>query len=127
MGIGRHTINQKQPLAIPTLDAALHRILQQLHRHLHRHNRALLDVRLDHLAKLAAGPVLLFAQQVAGRQVLEAIVCHEFLALRTLARARTAEHEDDGDFVRGPEWRGARCGAELLNGRHLVVQTILAV
>jgi hypothetical protein len=114
----KHTVNQKQALCIASLNTALHRILQQLHRNLHGHNRAFFDIRLDHLAKLAAGPVLFFAQQVARRKVLEAIVRNEFLALSPLAGTGSAKHEDDGDFVCRPEGRGARCCAEVVNGWH---------
>jgi len=70
-----HTIYQKQFFVIlATLNAGLHCILQQLYCDFHWHNRALFDVRLDHLAELAARTVLLLTQKITGRQVLETVV-----------------------------------------------------
>jgi len=118
----REAINQEQPLFILARNARLHSILQQLDGNLHGHNRALLDVRLDHLAELAAWAVLLLAQQVSSRKVLEAIVRDEFLALRTLARTRAAEDEDNSDLIRRPKRAGARRCAEVVDSRHLSLQ-----
>lgn len=72
----RPTIDQKLALATPILDVILHGILQQLHRHLGRHDSAVPDVLADHAAELAVGTVLLRAQQIARAQVLEAVVAH---------------------------------------------------
>jgi hypothetical protein len=113
------TVNQKQPPLIPTFHTALHRVLQQLHRHLERHNRALLDVRLNHLAELAPGAILLLAQQISRGQVFEPVVRYQLCALRSLPRARAAQDKYHRHGIGTPEWRGARRGAEVGNRRHL--------
>ena len=89
-------------LALP-LHRLAHRILEQLDRHLHRHDDAVLDVGADEVGQVAAGPVLLRAQQIPGREMLEAVVAHEHRALRSLADAGAAEDEDDDGFVGRPE------------------------
>jgi hypothetical protein len=58
---GRRTVDEEQALVL-VLHGALHGVLQQLDGDLHRHNCTLLDVRLDHLAELAARTILLLAQ-----------------------------------------------------------------
>jgi hypothetical protein len=112
-----NTIDEEQALVL-ILHGALHGVLQQLNGNLHGHNCTLLDVRLDHLAELAPRAILLLTQQVAGTQVLEAIVGDKLRALRSLARTRATEDEDNGDLVRRPERAGTRCSAEVLNRRH---------
>lgn len=121
-GRGR-TVNQEQvlPSRAINLHLLLHCILEQLNRNLHGYNDTLLDIRLDHLAKFATRPVLLLAQQVAGREVFETIVRDELLALCAFACARAAEHEDDGDVFVGPEGRRALCCAELFDCWHICV------
>jgi len=116
---GSYTVNQEHVVDIlATLYATAHSILQQLHRHLHGHNGALLDVRLDHLPKLATLTVLLLAKQVTGREVLEAIVADELLALCALPRTRPAKYKEDGDLVAGPNGRATPRGGELLDSGH---------
>jgi hypothetical protein len=116
LGAG-HTIDQEHLLVL-SVHGRLHGILQKLDGDLHGNDGALLDVCLDHLAKLAASAVLLLAQQVARTQVLEAVVGDKLDALRSLACARAAEHEDDGDIVGGPQGGSARGGAEVLDSGH---------
>jgi hypothetical protein len=119
------TVNEELAVAV-LLDGSFHGVLQQLDCHFHGHNLAVFDVALDHLAELAARTLLLLAKQVAGRQVLEAIVAHKIGALRALAGTGTAEDEDDGSLVlacAGREERlralGSREGRVVLNsGSH---------
>ncbi len=80
-------------------DMLRHGVLQQLHRHLHRHDSAITDVVADQPAELRPRPGLLGAQQVARRQVREAVVGHQSLTLRALAGAGPAEHEEDRHVV----------------------------
>jgi len=118
--MGHHTINQEQfSVVLSALHAGLHCVLQQLNGNLHGHNSAFLDVRLDHLAELAALAVLLFAQQIASREMLEAIVTDELRTLRTLSGTGATKDEKDGHFVAGPAGRLARARGSLFNGRHL--------
>lgn len=113
------TINQEQLLLIlAALHATPHGVLEKLYRHLHGHNGTLLDVCLDHLAKLATCPVLLLAQQVTSRQVLEAVVANELLALRALSGTGTAENKEHRYLILGPERSGALGDGDLLNGWH---------
>ena len=81
------------------LDGGLHGVLQQLDGDLLGHDLSLLDVCLDHLTELAACTLLLFAQKITGRQVLEAVVADKVGALGALACARTAEDEDDESLI----------------------------
>ena len=113
----KHTVDEEQALVL-LVHSRLHRVLQELDGDLHGHDGTLLDVRLDHLAELAAGTVLLLAQQVARAEMLEAIVRYQLHALGALACTRAAEDKEDGDVVRGPERAGARGGAEVLDSRH---------
>jgi hypothetical protein len=110
----RRTINQEHLPVVTVLHMSLHSVLQQLHCHFHGHDLAISDVRLDHLAKLAARAFLLLAQQVASRQVLEAIVADEIRALRALSRAGAAENEQHRYVVAGPHR-----GLAHLDCRHL--------
>lgn len=112
-------VNQELLLVL-SRDSSLHGILEKLDGDLHGHNLALANVLLDHLAKLAAGPFLLLAKQIAGRQVLESVVAHQIRALGALTRAGTAQNKDDGDLIgvefglvalaNGLLWDGRHCG-----------------
>jgi hypothetical protein len=85
-----------------------------LHRHLHGYNLAVADILLDHVAKLTPGAVLLFTQQIARREVLEAVVLDQFGTLCALARAGSAENKNDEGVGRGEERVVAvRCGEGL--------------
>src|SRR5690242_19673513 len=86
----QHTVNEEQALVLG-LHRRLHGILQQLDGNLHRHNRTLLDVRLDHLTKLAPRTILLLTKQVACAQLLKAIVRDKLHALRSLACTRVTQ------------------------------------
>lgn len=92
------TVDEELAIAV-LLDGGFHSVLQQLDGDFHGHDLALLDVGLDHLAELAAGTLLLLAQKVAGRQVLETVVADKVGALRALASTGTAEDEDDEGLV----------------------------
>lgn len=121
------TIDKELAVAV-LLNGGLHGVLQQLDGDLHRHDLAVLDVALDHLAELAARTLLLLAQKVAGRQVLETVVAHKVGALRALAGARTTEDEDDESLVLAGTRREERLGTlhsregrsleDGLSGRH---------
>lgn len=87
----------------------LHGVFQQLHRDLHRHDLAVAYVILDHRPEFAVRPVLLRPEEVPRAQVLEPVVAHQVRALRALARAGAAQHEDDGD-VFGVEGGGVLRG-----------------
>lgn len=82
-------------------DLVLHRVLQQRDRHLHRHDLAVLDVVLDQLPVLGPLPVLLLPQQVARRQVREAVRRDQLGALGALAGAGACSERDCvSDLVR---------------------------
>jgi hypothetical protein len=100
-GLGRRAAAPGQDLG--------HGVREQRDGDFHGHDRALPDVRADELAVLAAGPHLLGAQQVAGRQMAEAVVAHEVGRLRAFAGAGAAEDEDHGHGGGGEAGCGACC------------------
>ena len=94
----RHTVDEEPLFGIlASIHALLHRVFEKLDGDFHGHDRPFLDVGLDHLAEITAWAVLLLTQQVTGREVLEAIVRHQLLALGAFARSRPAEDEDESD------------------------------
>lgn len=70
-----HTIDQKL-VDIVILLGSRDSILQQLNRHLHRHDLPIFDVFLDHFAELTARSILLLAQQIPGGKMFETKVFH---------------------------------------------------
>lgn len=93
-----------------------HGVLEKRDGHLHGHDEPVGDVVLDQGAVLAAGAVLLGAQQVAGRQVREAVGGDETRALRALAGARTAQHEEHRHVIGREDGRLAVL--EVVDGGH---------
>lgn len=81
------------------LNGGLHGVLEQLDGDFHGDNLAVADVLLDEVAKIAALAVLLFAQQVAGREMLELVVADNVAALSALASAGTTEDKDDSSLT----------------------------
>ena len=95
------TVDEEFPFPVVLLDVFRHGVFKQLHRHFHRHDLPVPDILLDHVPELAVRSVLLRPQQIPRRQVREAVVAHDLLALGPLARAGAAQDEDNGDIVRG--------------------------
>lgn len=83
-----------------------HGVLEQLDRHLHGYNEAVLDVVLDELAELRAGALLLGAQKVTGGKVDETVLLNQLRALGALAGTGAAENEDDGHIGGAESGRG---------------------
>lgn len=123
----RKAIDEELPLyRTGFLEGLGHGVLEQLHGHFHGHYAAVPDAVLDERAELAAGPVLLGAEEVAGAEVREVVVAHEIGALGAFAGAGAAEDEEDG-YVRGVEggcllfrggqlpavFRGVDCGGHV--------------
>lgn len=69
------TIDQKL-VVIVLLLGVRNSILQELNRHLHRHDLAIFDIFLDHVAEFTAWPILLISKQIPSREMLEAKVFH---------------------------------------------------
>ena len=84
------------------------RLFQKRNRHARRHELAFLHDRLELLA-LIGSTRNLRAKQVARREVAEAVLGHELLALRALAAARTAKHEHDLCIRGHGQLRRLRC------------------
>ena len=89
-------------------------LLQQLDSHLHGHNDALANIAANHVAVLATRSSLFLTQQVAGREVLEAVVVYELAALCAFTGSGTAQNEDNRDVGAREEWAGAVERGELL-------------
>mmetsp|Transcript_1437 Transcript_1437/g.4071 ORF Transcript_1437/g.4071 Transcript_1437/m.4071 type:complete len:280 (-) Transcript_1437:171-1010(-) len=89
VAVAGEAIDEEAPLA-----ALLHGLLEQAHRDLHGHDLALLDVLVYELSFRGATPAR-SPQKVACGQMLVAVLLHDALALRSLARARPAEDEKD--------------------------------
>ena len=70
-------------------DSVADRVPQQAAGDFVRHDLPLLDVRVDHVALLAAGPVPLGAEKVTRREVDETVVSNELGAPAACAAART--------------------------------------
>jgi hypothetical protein len=83
------------------LDGGLHGVFEQLDGDFHGDNLAVADVLLDQVAELAALTVLLFAQKVAGGEVLELVVADDVAALSALAGTGTTQDEDDSGLTVG--------------------------
>lgn len=58
------------------LELGAHGVFEQLHGYFHGHYCAVGDVLLDQAPELAVRPVLLRAEEVPGREMLEAVVTH---------------------------------------------------
>lgn len=91
----------------------VHSAIEEAARDLDRHDRAVLDVKLDQLAVLRAGLGALLAQQIAGRQVYVAVTVDDVAAEGALAGARAAQNEH---YLRLPRYGGHRRGEESLTG-----------
>lgn len=94
----REAVNEEFVDAL-VLDGRLHCVLEQLDRHFHGHDLAVADVFFNQVAEVAAGAVLLFAQQVAGGQVLELVVADNVAALGAFACAGATQHENDNGLA----------------------------
>lgn len=81
------------------LDGCLHGVLEQLDGDLHGDNLAVADVLLDQVAKVGSLTVLLFTQQITGREVLELVVADNVAALGALASAGTTKDKDDNGLA----------------------------
>jgi len=105
--LARETINEELVCAI-LLDGGLHGVFEQLDGDFHGNNLAVADVLLDQVAELATLAVLLFAQKVAGGEMLELVVADDVGALGALASTGTTEDEDDSGLTIGRTGRKER-------------------
>jgi hypothetical protein len=83
------------------LDGGLHGVFEQLDGDFHGNDLAVADVFLDQVAELAALAVLLFAQKVAGGEMLELVVADDVAALGALAGTGTTQDENDSGLTVG--------------------------
>ena len=110
-------VNEEAALVRATLLKGLgHGVLEELDSHLHGDDEAVLDVVADEVTELGTGALLLSTQQVAGRQVDEAVLGDESGALSSLAGTGTTEDEKDGDVVGGEGRDGLSWRGELARG-----------